>query len=122
LASQRDPSEDGKDLMIGDIALRYALARTRSDKAEIEDNRAFRMNKLRVKADVLPEPASVPALKVVQWSPTSFMVHRKGMKTNGDPIQQWPVDPALAQAMRGDNPVDLPFTLVQHARHKSSIP
>lgn len=122
LAGQRPEAQDGTPVIIGGNALRYALARTRRSRRVIENRRVFRMREAAIVADGLEEPATLPALGVMIQGSGNPLVMRSGIKIAGDAQQQWYVPAELAAAMRGSETVDLPFTLVQHARHRSSVP
>lgn len=124
LAAQRDPALDGEYLFLGDNGLRLALARSRRDKAKIEDDRVFRMTEAKAKAAGIDEATTIPSLTWQETFSGAIRVHRAGIVRNGDRQQQWSVPAAVAASMRvgaDDAVVELPWSLVQHARNKVTV-
>lgn len=62
LAAQRDPSEDGKDIFLGDNGLRMALGRSRRGKQDEENGRVFRTVDAKVQTAGI-DPVALPSLR-----------------------------------------------------------
>lgn len=125
VAAGRQEADDGKPVSIPGNGLRYALGRSRRDRADIENGRVYRMSDATVRVDGIDGPAPLPSMRVHRFESGQPLVLRAGLVEHGDRQQQWHVDPALADAMRpgdGEPVVELPWTLVQGAKHKATLP
>lgn len=112
LAAQRNPRDDDQPILVANNGLRHALGRSRRDNIDVEEQRLERLD-----AGEIETPHGRIGLPNLRY--------RGGLPVDGDTQQTWHLDSRLPFSMRvgifTEEVVELPTSLLQHARHKETL-